>query len=102
MKTPHRADENRARGKRSAWHARFIRCVRCRILHGADEASPTIWGLPQVVVVAVPYIIVTILNMEELILDIVRALRERPDLDARGLTRIINAHSNRLDGDVRF
>ena len=54
------------------------------------------------VVVAVPYIIVTMLSMEELLLDIVRALHERPDLDARGLTRIINAHSNRLDGDVRF
>ena len=40
--------------------------------------------------------------MEELLLDIVRALRAHPDLDGRGLTRIINAHSNRLPGDQRF
>ena len=40
--------------------------------------------------------------MERLLLDIVKALRENPELDGRGLTRIINAHSNRLDGDARF
>lgn len=40
--------------------------------------------------------------MEELLLDIVRALRENPSLDARGLSRLINAHSSRLPGDERF
>ena len=40
--------------------------------------------------------------MEDLLLDIVRTLRANPALDARGLTRIINAHSNRLAGDARF
>ncbi len=41
-------------------------------------------------------------RMEELLLDIVRALREDPTLDARGLNRIVNAHSTRLEGDTRF
>ena len=40
--------------------------------------------------------------MEELLLDIVRALRADPDIDSRDLTRIINAHSNRLPGSARF
>ena len=40
--------------------------------------------------------------MEELLLDIVRALRADPGIDGRGLTRIINAHSNRLPGSARF
>ena len=40
--------------------------------------------------------------MEDLLLDIVRAIRDNPDLDARGLTRIINTHSNRLAGNMRF
>ncbi|MDO4400387.1 MAG: tRNA uridine(34) 5-carboxymethylaminomethyl modification radical SAM/GNAT enzyme Elp3 [Coriobacteriia bacterium] len=40
--------------------------------------------------------------MELLLLDIVRTLREHPDLDSRGLGHIINMHSNRLPGDTRF
>lgn len=44
----------------------------------------------------------TVTTMEELLLDIIRTLRANPELDARGLTHIINAHSNRLDGDARF
>lgn len=42
------------------------------------------------------------MRMEELLLDIVSALRNNPELDARGLNRIVNAHSARLAGDVRF
>ena len=40
--------------------------------------------------------------MEELLLDIIETLRKNPDLDARGLTHLINMHSNRLPGDKRF
>lgn len=40
--------------------------------------------------------------MEELLLHIVDALRQDPQLDARQLERIIHEHSNALEGDQRF